>query len=762
MRPGGGAQALTTSRTAAAGEPEEEQASLFAAPAVPVPEPAPSDPGRDTAARASGLRTTAGFAVVDELPVASVRLVGVLPHLDRPFEYAVTPDTAAAAAGMRVRVRFSGRDTEGIVLGRHEHASTDRALAPLHRLVSEDVVVPPPMMRVVEEVAARCAGTVGDVLRLALPPRHARAEKSDRAAAEKDAAQEVDPPETAPRDSTADDPAPDTPAPAEAAVADEADEADDTEGAAGTAAVPTEAPPEPRPGDRYPGLGALLSRAGSATGPVPRATITLDSADPWTTVTADALADLGPEQGALVIAPDRRDVDRLSRILTERGIGHEILAGTEGPEKRYRTFRRILRGATRIVLGNRSAAFAPVQGLALVICWDEGDDLLEEPRAPYPHVRTVLQCRSHEERCALLFLSASDSVPLRALTDAGYLARLDPVPAPVRTVRPHIVAMDQYLRDREGASGRSRLPQEAMRVIRRGLERGPVLVQVPRSGYVPAIACTFCGTRAQCPHCAAQLSIAGRSGHLHCRVCGRREDGYRCPECDRTQVRAMVIGSTRTAEELHRAFPDSPLRVAGGAHDTLADTEVPSDAIVVATPGAEPVPPERFAAALLLDADAMLGRAAFDADVEAIRRWRNAIALVRTAEDGGEVLIVGTATLPAIRDLVAHRSGAFFDRVLADRQDLDLPPFSRVAEIVGDKDACRLFLESTELPDGTDVFGPVDLEGPDAAGRARAVVRLDPRRSRELADALRGGVSARSARKARGSLRVRLDPPDVF
>ncbi|MGO2608622.1 MAG: primosomal protein N', partial [Brachybacterium tyrofermentans] len=342
MRPGGGAQALTTSRTAAAGEPEEEQASLFAAPAVPVPEPAPSDPGRDTAARASGLRTTAGFAVVDELPVASVRLVGVLPHLDRPFEYAVTPDTAAAAAGMRVRVRFSGRDTEGIVLGRHEHASTDRALAPLHRLVSEDVVVPPPMMRVVEEVAARCAGTVGDVLRLALPPRHARAEKSDRAAAEKDAAQEVDPPETAPRDSAADEPAPDTPDTDEADEADgaaEADEAADTEGAAGTAAVPTEAPPEPRPGDRYPGLGALLSRAGSATGPVPRATITLDSADPWTTVTADALADLGPEQGALVIAPDRRDVDRLSRILTERGIGHEILAGTEGPEKRYRTFR---------------------------------------------------------------------------------------------------------------------------------------------------------------------------------------------------------------------------------------------------------------------------------------------------------------------------------------------------------------------------------------------------------------------------------------
>ena len=694
--------------------------------------------------------------MADELPVASVRLVGVLPHLDRPFEYAVTPATAAAGPGMRVRVRFSGKDTEGIVLGRHDAPTTDRALAPLHRLVSEDVVVPPAMMRVCEEVAERCAGTVGDVLRLALPPRHARAEKADRAAEEKE------------REETrlAEGPAEQSPAEQDSAEQDSTErvaaEPDALSEPSETEQGPAEAAPTPRPGDRYPGLAALLSRAGSPEGPVPRATLTLDAADTWTTVAADAIGDLEAEQGALVIAPDQRDVARLSRVLTERGIAHEILAGTEGPEKRYRTFRRILRGATRVVLGNRSAAFAPVRNLVLAICWDEADDLLEEPRAPYPHTRTVLQCRSAEERCALLFLSASDSVTLRALSDLGYLARLEPVPAPVTSVRPRIVAMDEYLREREGASGRSRIPQEAMRVIRRGLEKGPVLVQVPRSGYVPAIACTFCRTRAQCPHCAAPLSLAGRNGPLHCRVCGRREDAYRCPECDRTQVRAMVIGSTRTAEELHRAFPDTALKVAGGAHGALEDDAVPDRAIIVATPGAEPAPAGRYAACLLLDADALLGRAAFDADVEAVRRWRGAISLVRSADDGGEVLVVGTSTLPAIRDLVAHRSSFFLDRVLEDRHELDLPPFSRVAEITGDREACRTFLETVELPDGTDVFGPVDLEGPDAAGRARAVVRLEPSRSRELAAALRAGVAARSARKARGALRVRLDPPDVF
>ena len=752
MRPGGGAQALSSTAHGAAGEREEGpadgQAPLFAAPAASVPAAAenPStSPDRPDAARAGGLRTTAGFEVARELPVASVRLVGVLPHLDRPFEYAVTPATAAAGPGMRVRVRFSGKDTEGIVLARRAEPTTDRALAPLHRLVSEDVVVPPAMMRVCEEVAERCAGTVGDVLRLALPPRHARAEKADRAAAEKEA-----------EENGAEDPVA-----ADGTVAAESTAAADTAGADG-AAPSADAPVTPRRGDRYPGLAALLSRAGSAEGPVPRASLVLDSVDPWTEMAAEAIAELDPALGALVIAPDQRDVARLSRVLEERGIAHEVLAGTEGPEKRYRTFRRILRGATRVVLGNRSAAFAPVRDLGLVICYDEADDLLEEPRAPYPHTRTVLQCRSAEERCALLFLATSESVTLRALVEAGYLARLDPLPAPVTAVRPRIVAMDQYLRDREGPSGRSRLPQEAMRVLRRGLATGPVLVQVPRSGYVPAVACTFCGTRARCPECAAPLQLRGRSGPLHCTVCGRREDGYRCPECDRTHVRAMVIGSTRTAEELHRAFPEVPLSVAGGAHGPLEDDAVPEQGIVVATPGAEPAPRGRYSALLLLDADAMLGRAAFDADVEAVRRWRGAISLVRTAEEGGEVLVVGTSTLPAIRDLVAHRSALFLDRVLEDRRELDLPPFRRVAEVVGEREACRGFLETTELPDGTEVLGPVDLEGPDQADRSRAVLRLPPERSRELAAALRAGVAARSARKARGSLRVRMDPPDVF
>lgn len=648
-------------------------------------------------------------------------MLGVLPHLDRPFEYALTPQTAQAEPGMRVRVRFAGRDADGVMVGRTHTPDTDRPLAPVTRLVSDDVVLAPQMLRMCEDLAAHCGGSVADVLRLALPPRHARAERADRQAEER-----------------------------EAQTSDTADDAEITaDHAARTALI-----------QRYTGLSALLTRAGAPEGPVPRAAAMLEPADAWTQLAAAAVAALPADRGALLIAPDQRDVQRLASALTAAGIDHEQLASADGPEKRYRAFRRILRGRSRIVIGNRSAAFAPVQNLSLIICWDEADDLLIEPRAPYPHIRDILQLRSHHERAALLLLAASPSIEVRRLIATGQLVDLPPAPAPRDATRPRITAMDDYLRAREGASGRSRLPRAAHDLLRRALPHGPVLVQVPRSGYVPAIACTFCGTRARCPECAAPLGISGHGGHLLCGVCGRRDDAYECPECHRRTVRALVTGSVRTAEELRRAFPDTPLAIAGGAHGPLDDADVPDHGIVVATPGAEPAPPGRYAAALLLDADAMLARAAFDADVEAVRRWSNAIALVRSAEDGGEVLVVGTATLPAVRHLVAHRSQVFPDRVLDDRRALDLPPFTRVGEIRGDRCAVTTFLQMAAIPDGATMFGPVPTA--DTEDEQRAVVRIDASRGRELAASLRAAVATRSARKMPGRLRARLDPPDVF
>ncbi|HEY3534922.1 MAG TPA: primosome assembly protein PriA, partial [Pedococcus sp.] len=112
-------------------------------------------------------------------PVASVVVDTGLAHLDRPFEYSVPASLAdAAVPGARVKVRFAGQDLDGFVVERKASAEHEGRLAPLRRVVSPEQVLTPALLALAREVAARSAGTVGDVLRLAVPPRHAAAEKA--------------------------------------------------------------------------------------------------------------------------------------------------------------------------------------------------------------------------------------------------------------------------------------------------------------------------------------------------------------------------------------------------------------------------------------------------------------------------------------------------------------------------------------------------------------------------------------------------------
>jgi primosomal protein N' (replication factor Y) (superfamily II helicase) len=146
------------------------------------------DPGADeqlllvpgaarSAARRRPARPAEGSAAVD--PVAEVVVDVPLPHLDRPFEYRVPSSMAdQARPGVRVRVRFAGRDCQGFVVARRASAEHSGTLAPLLRVVSAEVVLTPALLLLCRAVADRWAGTLSDVLRLAVPPRHAQAEKA--------------------------------------------------------------------------------------------------------------------------------------------------------------------------------------------------------------------------------------------------------------------------------------------------------------------------------------------------------------------------------------------------------------------------------------------------------------------------------------------------------------------------------------------------------------------------------------------------------
>jgi primosomal protein N' (replication factor Y) len=425
--------------------------------------------------------------------------------------------------------------------------------------------------------------------------------------------------------------------------------------------------------------------------------------------------------------------------------------------------------------------FAPVTDLGLVVLWDDGDDLHAEPRAPYPNAREVLALRAHRAGAAALIGGFARTAELTQLVAAGWARPLTGHPEVLRQVAPLVrAAPDEAELDRDAAAMTARLPSMALRAARsalageaRGaLARGPVLVQVPRRGYLAAIACDRCRAQARCATCGGPLEIGGSHEIPDCRWCGAMATDWTCSRCGSGRLRALVTGAARTAEELGRAFPGVPVRTSGGQHVLATVTAEP--ALVIATPGAEPVAPEGYAGALLLDGWALLGRPSLRAAEEALRRWMNAAALVRPA---GPVVVLAEASIPAVQALIRWDPVNFSERELAERAELGFPPAVRMASVTGAPAAVADFVGSAGLPGQAEVLGPVPADPFPArsAGhpakpaeptappepQERALIRISRQEGLELARALHAAQATRSARKDRAAVRVQLDPAEV-
>lgn len=186
-------------------------------------------------------------------------------------------------------------------------------------------------------------------------------------------------------------------------------------------------------------------------------------------------------------------------------------------------------------------------------------------------------------------------------------------------------------------------------------------------------------------------------------------------------MRAAIIGARRTAEELGRAFPGVVVRTSGG--DNMLDVVSDAPALIVSTPGAEPVAEGGYAAAVLLDTWLMLARQDLRAPEEAVRRWFNAAALVRSARDGGTVILVGDPSALPLQAIVRWSPEGYATREIEERRTARLAPAAKLAELTGPSEAVNDLI--TRLRDlvppsaGLEVLGPVDLD----EETVRAVVR---------------------------------------
>ena len=644
-------------------------------------------------------------------PVARVLVDVPLAHLDRPFDYTV-PATMAedAQPGVRVKVRFAGQDVDGFVI---ERAATTEHTGPAAAVAAGGQRRAGAHARRRGADGCRRREVRRHPLRRAAAGRPAAA-RHRREAAERAGARDRGRASTPTSSSTTRE--------------------------ASTSSTDWQTAPRGPSGPCVPG-------------------------DDWTAILAEAVvATALAGRGALVCVPDHRDLDRLDAALTARlGEGrHVVLQADAGPAKRYRAFLAIARGAVRVVIGTRAAAFAPVRDLGLVAIWDDGDDLHDEPRAPYPHAREVLLMRAQETGCAAVLAAHSRSVEAEYLLRTGWATE---VAAPRELVRERISVglTGDSERDlaRDAAARSARLPSEALQLLREAVQHGPVLVQAPRVGYATRLACDHCRTPALCSVCHGPLRLRGPSRPPECAWCATKAPGWTCPECGGRGLRAPVLGDARTAEEIGRALPGVLVRQSSSGERVIAEVD-DQPAIVVATPGAEPVARGGYAAVLLLDTWLLLGRADLRATEEALRRWANAAALVRSPAAGGAVLAVGESAHPGLQALIRWDPAGLARREIDERVSAHLPPASRVATVTGEPDDLEAALPTLQLPAGAEVLGPVPVETRDARDeeQVRYVVRVPRASGPALSTALQQLQAQRSARKL-PHLRIEVDPAEL-
>ncbi|MGO4385298.1 primosomal protein N' [Specibacter sp. RAF43] len=686
-----------------------------------------------------------GVELAPSLPVAQVVIDSPLPHLDRIFDYSVPRELdAAALPGVRVRVKFSGQDLNGFLAARVAASESER-LVPLSRVYSPVPVLQPQILELAARVAGRYCGTVADVLRVAVPPRVARVEKDYLAAAPASGAESA------------------------AAAATPV---------AGAPAVPPAAHPGASLFTGYSNAEAFLTQlslGGSPKGVL--AALTGFGPGSWHHQIAQAVAYCQLSgRGAIVVVPDLRELDLLDKAFAHvlPADSHVRLTADDGPTQRYENYLRVLRGEVKIVIGTRSAAYAPVRELGLVCCWDDGDELHIERRAPYQHSRDVLLLRSEIEDTAVLMAAHSRSTEAQRLLATGWAQSLAAARPTARLATARVISTaDSFEQARDPLAAMARLPHRAWQVAKDALAAGPVLVQVARTGYAPALACQRCREVARCTDCTGPLLQARAGGSaqvlLSCRWCGRAETSFSCPTCGSHALRAITVGAARTAEELGRAFPSVPVISSAGEHIKAAVPDRP--AIVVATIGAEPVAAHGYAAALLLDGDAMLRRESLRSGEDTLRRWMNAAALVRPARDGGLIVVTADDSVE-VAALVRWDPAGYAEREFGLRHELQLPPAVRVAALTGGEDDVKAFVAALDLPAQVRVIGPAPLAAGPPQGRGAADVPDAPDyrtllffpygMAARITAALRAQKSANAARRVGAPVQVRCDGVDVI
>jgi primosomal protein N' (replication factor Y) len=455
---------------------------------------------------------------------------------------------------------------------------------------------------------------------------------------------------------------------------------------------------------------------------------------------SDIVSDFKNLGSVLIVAPDERDVEKIVESLSSTFNNVLKLSSASTREERYRNFLLSMRLDSSIVVGTRSAIFAPVRNLAAIIIYKESSPDHYELRAPGWNSSAIAKMRAESEGLALVLTGFTPSVRVAHEIDA-------------RTIK-FVNQRTQVNVQAFVPSDGTLLPGRIFSEIKKALKKGPVLFIAPRKGYGNALLCSHCRNVALCK-CGGRLSVASKGLAPTCVHCGSSFPAWRCSYCDRDKQYLAGRGIDRAAEEISRAFPGFPVVISAG--DVIKESVDSKPALVLSTPGAQPQVNGGYAAVVVLDAIRFFSHTDINGQERARELLFETASMVNVH---GQVLLVLDDSHPVVAAIARWNIAPLLKRELADRDELMLPPSVSSAVLVTDQvvapvivSGLKKALEDSRLPTSTRIYGPTLLP----KGQAKIVVHVSHGESSDLAKILHELQRKRSISK-KDLLTLRIEP----
>ncbi|MGI6229285.1 MAG: replication restart helicase PriA [Tractidigestivibacter sp.] len=451
---------------------------------------------------------------------------------------------------------------------------------------------------------------------------------------------------------------------------------------------------------------------------------------------------LADGRGALVLVPEiSLTAQTVGRFRSRFGDDVAVLHSRLSTGERFDQWDLVRRGQVHVVVGARSALFAPLANVGLIIIDEEHESSYKQDSSPRYHARDVAARMAREWGAALVLGSATPSLESLYRCELGQWrgvrwTRVSMPERPGSSVLPEVQIVDMAAQFRGGGRSVFSAPlKDALLDVAKRREKAVLLLN--RRGFATFLMCRECGCVPECPHCSTALTYHERTHSLMCHSCGRSwpvraypDPSTRCPNCGSRYMAAYGVGTQRVEDELRMLLPedvevirmDADTTRTKGAHQRLLEQfDAAECAVLVGTQMiAKGLDFPEVTLVGVINADTMLKLPDFRAAERTYDLLEQVSGRAGRGERPGKVIVQSYwASHPAIQAVVGHHREAFLQPELAERKEAGYPPFSRLANVlVWGRDGAGVRAVSAQMADalrarvegqaGWEVLGPAD------------------------------------------------------